>query len=232
MPFSFPLFLVLLTFVLMSIALGLKFYEWWRRREVSAMLKTATEGPASPSTELLRGMAGGKRALVEGWLERFALLKKLETLIRQAGVEWTPGGLLLLMTAASLAGLAATLFLPPVFIRSWTAPPLMGLLGALPILYLRRKRDKRLAAFEEQFPEALDFLARSMRAGHAFTISLKIHPSRWAWNSVRCSTSRISVLRSTWRSTTSPSGYRSWMCASLSRRWSCRNRPGATLGRS
>jgi tight adherence protein B len=174
MPFSFPLFLVLLTFVLMSIALGLKFYEWWRRREMSAMLQTATEGPASPGTKLLRGMAGGKRALVEGWLERLALLKKLETLIRQAGVEWTPGGLLLLMTAAAFAGLAATLFLPPVFIRSWTAPPLMGLFGAFPILYLRRKRGKRLASFEEQFPEALDFLARSMRAGHAFTISLKM----------------------------------------------------------
>ena len=28
--------------------------------------------------------------------------------------------------------------------------------------------------FEEQFPEALDFLARSMRAGHAFTISLEM----------------------------------------------------------
>jgi tight adherence protein B len=174
MPFSFPIFLVLLTFVLMSIALGLKFYEWWRRREMSAMLQTATEGPANPSTKLLRGMAGGKRAMVEGWLERLALLKKLETLIRQAGVEWTPGGLLLLMTAAALAGLAASLFLPPVFVRSWTAPPLMALLGAFPVLYLRRKRTKRLAMFEEQFPEALDFLARSMRAGHAFTISLKM----------------------------------------------------------
>src|SRR5437868_6118344 len=38
----------------------------------------------------------------------------------------------------------------------------------------RRKRSKRLAAMEEQFPEALDFLARSMRAGHAFSISLEM----------------------------------------------------------
>ena len=63
MPFSFPIFLVLLTFVLMSIALGLKFYEWWRRREMSAMLKTATEGPANPSTEPRKrpmGTSGGK----------------------------------------------------------------------------------------------------------------------------------------------------------------------------
>src|SRR6185503_11413275 len=35
-------------------------------------------------------------------------------------------------------------------------------------------RKKRLGALEEQFPESLDFLARSMRAGHAFTISLEM----------------------------------------------------------
>ena len=78
------------------------------------------------------------------------------------------------MAAAAVGGLAAPLFLPAAFAWTWTAPVLMVLLGSLPILYLRRQRDKRLAAFEEQFPEALDFLARSMRAGHAFTISLKM----------------------------------------------------------
>jgi tight adherence protein B len=31
-----------------------------------------------------------------------------------------------------------------------------------------------MAAFEEQFPEALDFLSRSMRAGHAFSVSLEM----------------------------------------------------------
>ncbi|MCU1274017.1 MAG: type secretion system protein, partial [Bryobacterales bacterium] len=44
----------------------------------------------------------------------------------------------------------------------------------LPYFYVRRTRTKRLAKLEEQFPEALEFLARSMRAGHAFTISLEM----------------------------------------------------------
>src|ERR1700681_823978 len=57
--------------------------------------------------------------------------------------------------------------------------PLSGLLfaiglGALPYAYVRFKRRRRMAAFEEQFPEALDFLARSMRAGHAFSVSLEM----------------------------------------------------------
>ena len=46
--------------------------------------------------------------------------------------------------------------------------------GSIPYLVVRAKRTKRLNTLEEQFPESLDFLARSMRAGHAFSISLEM----------------------------------------------------------
>jgi tight adherence protein B len=46
--------------------------------------------------------------------------------------------------------------------------------GILPYVFVRKKRTKRLDMLEEQFPESLDFLARSMRAGHAFSISLEM----------------------------------------------------------
>jgi tight adherence protein B len=46
--------------------------------------------------------------------------------------------------------------------------------AALPRLYRAKHRDKRLAAIEEQFPEALDFLGRSVRAGNAFSIALEL----------------------------------------------------------
>jgi tight adherence protein B len=46
--------------------------------------------------------------------------------------------------------------------------------AALPRFYRSKHRDKRLAAIEEQFPDALDFLARSVRAGNAFSIALEL----------------------------------------------------------
>jgi len=46
--------------------------------------------------------------------------------------------------------------------------------GALPWLYMVHKRKKRLEHFEAQFPESLDFMARALRAGHAFTVSLEM----------------------------------------------------------
>ena len=66
-------------------------------------------------------------------------------------------------------------FLFPIMVNgAATAILFAAVMGMLPYLYVRRKRKKRLELLEEQFPESLDFLSRSMRAGHAFTISLEM----------------------------------------------------------
>jgi tight adherence protein B len=170
-PVTLPLFLVLFTWVLLSIAFGLKFYEWWRRREMSAMLRTSTDDAGLGGSQLLRNVAA-KPPQLEVWLEHVALLAKTKRLIQQAGVDWTPGGFVLMMAGGAVAAVVLSLVLPALFVWSGTSVVLAVLLAALPYLYLRHQSRRRLAAFEEQFPEALDFLARSMRAGHAFTISL------------------------------------------------------------
>lgn len=173
MPVSAALFLVLFTFVLLSIAFGLKFYEWWRKREMAAMLRTAAADPLPNGAQLLRHVTARRPAL-EVWLARLSLLGKTVKLLQQAGVDWTPAGLLGRMAGSALAGVILAWMLP--FLSAYrAAPALLGpAMAAIPCLYLRRKRRRRLAVFEEQFPEALDFLARSMRAGHAFTISLRM----------------------------------------------------------
>jgi tight adherence protein B len=44
--------------------------------------------------------------------------------------------------------------------------------GAAPIAFLLNRRSARLYKFEEHFPEALDLIARALRAGHAFQTSM------------------------------------------------------------
>ncbi len=46
--------------------------------------------------------------------------------------------------------------------------------GFLPYSYANYKRSKRFSKFEELFPEAIDTLARAVRAGHAFTTALEL----------------------------------------------------------
>src|SRR5205085_2549342 len=53
-------------------------------------------------------------------------------------------------------------------------------LGALPILYIRRARNRRMKKFEENLPDAIDLFNRSMKAGHNIhsgleTISQETH---------------------------------------------------------
>jgi tight adherence protein B len=49
-----------------------------------------------------------------------------------------------------------------------------SILAMLPYLYVRRARNNRTYKFEEQFPEAIDLMARALRAGHALPTGLSM----------------------------------------------------------
>lgn len=111
--------------------------------------------------------------LVLRLLEKYKLTAKLERMLEQSGVRWK---------VARLVHASLGMFLVGFFV-GWQMLPgnklLINLgigiaLGSFPILFVARKRKKRLHAFEEQFPESLEFIARSMRAGHAFSVSLEM----------------------------------------------------------
>lgn len=106
-------------------------------------------------------------------LHRYQLQDRLKTLLDQAGLKWKVARLIHMCLALFLAGFAVGwLFLPARF-QSLAVLPALGA-GCLPLMYVVRVKNKRLSKFEEQFPESLEFVARSMRAGHAFSVSLEM----------------------------------------------------------
>jgi tight adherence protein B len=52
--------------------------------------------------------------------------------------------------------------------------PIAVLFGLIPLLYITNKKKRRVKKFEHQLPEALDMLARSLKAGHAFAGGLQM----------------------------------------------------------
>jgi tight adherence protein B len=48
------------------------------------------------------------------------------------------------------------------------------LLGVTPLLYLRRKKKKRMRKLQSQLPDVLDMIARALRAGHAFSTGMRL----------------------------------------------------------
>jgi len=95
-----------------------------------------------------------------------ALLSGLQRRIDQADAHVTPGLFILTTGVVALATfLAVSIYTP------WIAVAVVaGLLAALmPTVWLNLKRKKRLKLIEEQFPDAIDLIARALRAGHAFS---------------------------------------------------------------
>src|ERR1700722_1851681 len=111
--------------------------------------------------------------LATKFLRRFQLQSKLQEMLEQAGMKWSTHRLVNTCLVAVVAVWAlAWVFLPDQFHRFSYLPALVA--GALPVLFVMRKRKARLRRFEELFPDSLEFVSRSMRAGHAFSVSLEM----------------------------------------------------------
>ena len=111
--------------------------------------------------------------LVMRLLRRFRYKEWAQQTLEQAGLKWKPARLVHASMAAFLAGFLVSWYTVPEEYRMLAVFPAL-LFAMLPLAHVFRARRKRLRAFEEQFPDSLEFIARSMRAGHAFSVSLEM----------------------------------------------------------
>jgi tight adherence protein B len=173
-PLLFFLFFCILAIVLVATALGFHFMETQRKKQVTGVLRTLEGKPRAEQESTILLDPPNPENFLQRLVTRLNMSETLENALQQSGLNWSVNQLLIGMGVAAVAGIILGTWLN-LFVF-W---PLSGLLfgiglGALPYAYIRFKRRRRMAAFEEQFPEALDFLARSMRAGHAFSVSLEM----------------------------------------------------------
>ena len=107
-------------------------------------------------------------------MRRFQLQSKLQELLEQAGMKWSTHRLVNTMPGrgGGRPGPCAGSCCPtnsavvPICPRSRR--------GHCRCFIVVRKRKSRLRRFEELFPDSLEFVSRSMRAGHAFSVSLEM----------------------------------------------------------
>ena len=106
-------------------------------------------------------------------LERLRLQQAAANLLDTATLQWGAAGLLHRAIAMFLGGfLLATLATGnrvPLLALAAGAALSFGLLA-----YVRRKARGRIRSFEGQFPDCLEFISRSMRAGHAFSVAIEM----------------------------------------------------------
>ena len=154
---------------------------WVTRREHVSGLRRLT-GKRTPSRQpsrtasgpVLMQATGGERAkIAASLLARFQLRERAERLLETADLKWGAVGLIHRSAgAALLASLAVLLVTRNTMPLVTLAAAVLG--AVVPVKWVARKARARVAQFEEQFPECLEFISRSMRAGHAFSVSLEM----------------------------------------------------------
>jgi len=167
-------FLVLFAIILFAVNVGLKFFDARRKKQVVDMLETASGETNLSVTTLLKEIESDKPTGFKAILRSFEFTRHAQDQLMQAGMTWSSTRLLTAMALMTIPGLALGFLWPLLINGPVTAVALASVLGASPYLFVRHKRKVRMDRMEEQLPEALDFLARSMRAGHAFTITLEM----------------------------------------------------------
>ena len=170
----FFLFFCILAIVLVATAAGLNFLERQRRQQVKSMLRTVDGATVEPVETQILLEPEERLPLVDRAVSGLNVALGLETTLRQSGLNWGLTQLLVLTGVTAVVGLALGWKFNFLALPVLSVVALAVLFGSLPYVYVRFKRRQRFSEFEEQFPEALDFLARSMRAGHAFSISLEM----------------------------------------------------------
>ncbi len=153
-------------------------YGVWRtlhdpeKKRVRRRLKSMTQ----PMLEAERGVLERHTVLsaiplLNRFLQKLAWPRRMNLLLEQAGIQ-TPLGIFIMCSLV----LAVVGFL----ISTWVISDylLAGIIamigGTFPYLYVLTKKKRRMQKFERQLPEALDLIARSLKAGHAFTGGLKM----------------------------------------------------------
>lgn len=117
-----------------------------------------------------------KRMLSEvPWLNKKLLKLKWSgsagLLLEQAGTRHTLGFFILVSALLAFLGLTAGSWLHLNYVLSILAG---ACLGCLPLWHILKKKRKRMEKFQGQLPEALDLVARALRAGQALSGALKM----------------------------------------------------------
>jgi tight adherence protein B len=138
------------------------------------MRMTATSAAAIEGGEndiLKRTGLSGIPALINKMLSGLAVIAKLEFFLQQAAIRVQPATFLTLVIGGSLLTLLVTLSLN---VQPMTCFLAAAAIAAAPFGVAFYLRGRRFAKFGEQLPDAIDLLARAVRAGHAFTTAFSL----------------------------------------------------------
>lgn len=147
--------------------------EWHLRRDALRTLagpdRRKPDSVSEESVFRVRGRA--EHGLMAGLAARVPHVWDLNHLLIQSGLKWTLDGFVTRVVAGSTVTGVVVLLVT----RSWWIAAVAFVLGGVsPLFYARWKKGRRILQLETQLPEAIDLIARAVRAGHPLSAGLSM----------------------------------------------------------
>ena len=165
-------------FIAVVLSVEAAYLSWMKRRSPEAQrlarrLETIATGGHAGGAEIsiLKQRLLSESPGLQRLLSVAPGVESIERLLVQSGVGFTVGKFVALTVLFAATGGLLTWFVLSSVIWSLLASMATG---ALPLLYVRRARTRRLNKIEQQLPDAIDLIGRAIRAGHAFTNALQM----------------------------------------------------------
>lgn len=140
-------------------------------RERLASERKAPERAPEEELALLRDEQLSKIPALDNLLRRSERVSAIQKVLTQAGMTMRAGNFL---GVCAVTGIVTAIVIYNLSKRIEITGVAMMVGFLLPYSYASYRRNQRFEKFEELFPEAIDTLARAVRAGHAFTTALEM----------------------------------------------------------
>lgn len=128
-------------------------------------------GHGLEAVSLLKKRSRDEASMLERFLASLPRISTLDRLVEQSGTTMTLPRLATMMLLSALSVfLLALVFKLPLLIALAAAVAV----ALLPPTFLAMARDRRLRQLDRQLPDAVDLIARALRAGHAFPSALQM----------------------------------------------------------
>ena len=143
----------------------------FKKRETRRRLDTVSGKNVLEEISIIRTRAFSYVPWLNKFLASVPRFKNIDNIIKKAGVRLPLGFFILLSLLLGSLG----------FLGGWVIGKKLilgvlgaGLLGMTPFFYILYKKKKRMQLFQRQFPDVLDLLSRSLRAGHSFPAGIRM----------------------------------------------------------
>ena len=147
-------------------------YIAWRTLERRRGSEPASDAVVDDFPALLKTEELSSISFWDRLLKRLDVVELLSDRLAQAELDWSPGRVTLSMLLCGTVALAVVWKIP--LVQFWLGVLVVPFAAMVPYWYILHRRKRRFRRFQSSFPDALDSLARALRAGSAVSAALEI----------------------------------------------------------